>query len=293
MAMSYQQVWQDAYDLDALNVRLHDGVPLDHLADRGRSYRDLMFQRFYPLAAPRPGDRVLEIGGGVGWIMQAVLEGYPGISELVDLDISENMIRRAQERWSHPKVRYQLYDGLTFPFPDDSFDVVYSCACIQHIEKHAAYFVFKEAHRVLKPGGHAVLHLLSIHQLPRPNNYTYEEECRHHLEGRGDHHWHHYYGLDELVAMLAMEIGVSDFDLQVQEGETHQFVHFSKRTGQRFLDADLLQLMYPQSLTLLAERDEALAAVARAQATIEEMRATRRWRFAEALRRTARRRWSR
>lgn len=40
-----------------------------------------------------------------------------------------------------------------FPFPDDSFDVVYSSHVLEHFHKEEAEFLLKEAYRVLKPTG--------------------------------------------------------------------------------------------------------------------------------------------
>src|SRR5262249_20215606 len=152
--------------LASLNLRIHDGVPLDELANRARRYRDAMFETLYPTARPAPGARVLEFGSGVGWIMESMLERFE-LEEIVGLDISRNMVARAQERFTHPNARFVIYDGLTFPFSNDYFHNLYSCAAIQHVEKHIAFLLFKEMYRVLAHGGHAVLHMLSVHHLPR------------------------------------------------------------------------------------------------------------------------------
>ena len=74
-ALGYATTWLEADDLDTLNARLHDGVPIDELLSRAQRYRDTMFGAF-PEAEPRPGDRVLELGSGVGWIMEAMLERF-------------------------------------------------------------------------------------------------------------------------------------------------------------------------------------------------------------------------
>ena len=47
------------------------------------------------------------------------------------------------------------------PFGDQEFDVITSCAVLEHLEKPAK--VFQEFHRVLKPGGKAVLLTPSKH----------------------------------------------------------------------------------------------------------------------------------
>lgn len=240
----YRDIWTREEDLDSLQLRIHDAVPVDQLHNRARTYRQQMFERYFKDARPQSGDHVLEVGSGVGWIMQAVIEKYPSVAEVVGLDISENMISRAQERWTDPRARWQLYDGLHFPFPDGAFQVVYSCAALQHVEKHSAFFVFKEIHRVLQSGGHAVVHLMPTQLMSRVPT-TYEEECLNHITNRTDVHWHHFYSFDELIEILSKAIGVTDLDLQLDENREGLFVHFSKEYGPVFRREELAEIAYP------------------------------------------------
>lgn len=273
---SYSRVWTREESLDSLNRRIHDGVAVEQLAERARVYRDTMFRSVYPAAQPQVGDRVLELGPGVGWIMEALLEAFP-IGEIVGLDISENMARRARERFGDRRARFEVYDGLRFPFPDGHFQVVYSCAAIQHIPKHIAFILFKELHRVLQPGGHAVLHLLSTYFMPKIAE-SYEEECRVQLKG-GDAHWHFFYSFDELAMILSNLIGVDDLDLQPAappmappgEGDDTWIVHFSKGTGRRYLRDDLVHLEYGNRL----EREARLKALEARVLSLEESRPRR------------------
>jgi ubiquinone/menaquinone biosynthesis C-methylase UbiE len=240
----YTEVWTRDEDLESLELRIHDGVPLEQLHQRADRYRSQMFERFFPNAAPKGGDRVLEVGSGVGWIMQAMIEAYPAVSDVVGLDIAENMIRKAKERWTDPRARWELYDGFHFPFPDGYFQVAYSCAALQHVEKHHAFFVFKEIHRVLAPGGHAVLHLMPTQMLARVPT-PFEEECRNHVENRSDVHWHHYYSFDELIEIFGNVIGVDDLDIQLDDHRISLYVHFSKGSGRRLLRNELVDISYP------------------------------------------------
>ncbi len=225
----YVQAWVRPGSLEELNRRIHDGVPLDELAERAADRRDTFFERLFPYARPQKGARVLELGQGVGWIMQAMIERYP-IGEIVGLDVSPVMIESAQERWSDPRVSYQLYDGLHVPLPNDSFDNIYSVACIQHIEKHHAFLVMKELFRVLKAGGHATLHLISVHHLAHTKR-SYEEECWNHVNNV-DAHWMHYYSYDELIVLFSQALGASDLDIKYYR--TSFWVHFSKGTPEKF-----------------------------------------------------------
>ncbi|MDE1828867.1 MAG: class I SAM-dependent methyltransferase [Thaumarchaeota archaeon] len=108
----YKEIWKKNESLESVSKRIHDGVPIEKLFERALGYQNTMFERFFPYAKPSDNDTVMELGSGVGWIMQAVVEKYPNILEIIGLDISENMIKRAKERWNHPKAKIVLYDGL-------------------------------------------------------------------------------------------------------------------------------------------------------------------------------------
>jgi ubiquinone/menaquinone biosynthesis C-methylase UbiE len=244
---TYAATWQADESLEELNERIHDGVPVDKLLDRARSYRDWLFGEF-PEAAPGPGAAVMELGSGVGWIMQAMLEGY-AFESITGLDISANMIKRAQERFSDPRACFVLYDGLTMPFPDGHFKVIYSVAAMQHIEKHAAFLLFEELHRCLAPGGHAIIHLLAVEHIPVAA-VDYHTECLQHVHDEPTH-WHHYYAFDELFVLFSEVIGASDLDLVYEEGSF--LVHFSKGGANRYRRESLLAERHVARLAALAQ----------------------------------------
>jgi 2-polyprenyl-3-methyl-5-hydroxy-6-metoxy-1,4-benzoquinol methylase len=251
---AYKKTWVQPSGLDALNRRIHDGVPVEHLAERAAERRDLCFEELFPYARPAEGAKVLELGPGVGWIMEAMLERYP-IAEIVGLDVSEVMIEAAQQRWTDPRASYVAYDGLRVPLADDTFDNVYSIACLQHIEKHHAFLVMQELVRLLKPGGHGTLHLMSIHHLPI-TRASFEQECWKHV-WNANTHWMHYYSYDEIVVLFSYALGVTDLD--VKFWGTSFWVHFSKGTDRPFHDKDVnretfLQRGVPESIRPRAGR---------------------------------------
>jgi ubiquinone/menaquinone biosynthesis C-methylase UbiE len=101
--------------------------------------------------------RVLEIGLGQGAdSMQIIDRGgiYHGI------DLTEESVRRVKERFelfNRPFAEVQVANAEAIPYKENSFDIVYSHGVIHHspnIEKIVA-----EIHRVLKPGGKAVVML--------------------------------------------------------------------------------------------------------------------------------------
>jgi len=93
-------------------------------------------------------DRVLEIGGGRGF--QAIM-----ISALVDECVSVDVREHPQSDF--PIV---IYDGRTIPFPDASFDRIFSSNVLEHVEDLDT--LLDECARVLKPDG-TMVHILPTH----------------------------------------------------------------------------------------------------------------------------------
>jgi len=100
------------------------------------------------------GKRVLDIGCGSGAC--AVLIAHDlGAEHVTGIDVEEPVCgaarRRAEEAGLSERIKVEKVEPGPFPFPDESFDVVFSKDSIIHIPDKAA--MAKEAFRILKPGG--------------------------------------------------------------------------------------------------------------------------------------------
>ena len=94
------------------------------------------------------GTRILEIGGGTG--LQA--------KQLSKLGFKVETIDLPQSTYSEDRViPVKEYDGKNIPFPDKSFDVVFSSNVLEHIAELDDFFV--ELARVQKPDG-ANVHIM-------------------------------------------------------------------------------------------------------------------------------------
>lgn len=123
--------------------------------------REAMFAASRPVhewlvknAAPRPGQRLLEIAAGPGdtGFMAAPLLGPTG--RLVSSDFAPNMIEAARKRGAElgiENVDYQLLDAQAMDLPDDSFDAAICRWGYMLMPDPAA--AFRETRRVLRPGG--------------------------------------------------------------------------------------------------------------------------------------------
>jgi ubiquinone/menaquinone biosynthesis C-methylase UbiE len=188
--------------LEAVEARIHDGAPREGLRERGLECAQRILA--VPWLSLRPEDTVVEVGSGVGYIMQAVAE-RSGLARVTGLDVAPSMIAHAKARLRRDglpleRFRFERYDGLTFPWPDATVDLFYSIATIQHIPKPHAYQVLLEMHRCLKPGGTAFIQVLSWDFMHK-HGISFATEIQNQIRGAKTH-WHHYYDTRELEAIL-------------------------------------------------------------------------------------------
>jgi SAM-dependent methyltransferase len=98
----------------------------------------------------------LEYGCGPG---RNLIRFAPRFTRVDGVDIAQNNLDKAQINLAHNGVTApSLYktDGSTLPMiAADTYDVVFSVICLQHICCYDIRFsIFQEIHRVLKLGGH-------------------------------------------------------------------------------------------------------------------------------------------
>jgi phosphatidylethanolamine/phosphatidyl-N-methylethanolamine N-methyltransferase len=106
-------------------------------------------------AAERIGGRILEVGVGTG----ISLPDYSRKNRIYGVDISEMMLRKAQERVTDLKLDHveglAVMDACKLEFPDNSFDVVVAQYVVTAVPDPEA--AMDEFTRVLKPGGEIIL----------------------------------------------------------------------------------------------------------------------------------------
>jgi phosphatidylethanolamine/phosphatidyl-N-methylethanolamine N-methyltransferase len=110
-------------------------------------------RRSIALLALKPGERVLIVGAGTG----ADLPFIPPGVEIVAGDLTPAMVERirARARDLGRPVAAEVMDGQALPLPDGSFDAVILHLIVAVIPDPAG--CLREAARVLKPGGRAVV----------------------------------------------------------------------------------------------------------------------------------------
>jgi ubiquinone/menaquinone biosynthesis C-methylase UbiE len=109
------------------------------------------------------GEKMLDVGCGNGSLVFKAKDKY---RELSGIDISPSRIEEAK---STAMNNFGNLDGMSFSscninekidFPDNKFDAATSIAVIEHV--FDPYFVIREIHRVLKPGGIFIVEVPNI-----------------------------------------------------------------------------------------------------------------------------------
>ncbi|MBU2488028.1 MAG: class I SAM-dependent methyltransferase [Proteobacteria bacterium] len=123
-----------------------------------------IFQHHYELcardvAAIQRTGRLLDVGTGPGWLLGHLAREAPGL-ELVGLDVSPAMVKQAGKNLGG-QARMELGNAEDLPFEDGFFDVVVSTGSMHHWKDPVKGL--DEIHRVLAPGGRALVYDLVTH----------------------------------------------------------------------------------------------------------------------------------
>jgi MPBQ/MSBQ methyltransferase len=113
-----------------------------------------------------PGLRVLDVGAGTGFTTEGIAARAPD-AQITMLDQSPHQLERSRRRRVLDGIPRVIGDAEDLPFADESFDRWISAGSIEYWPEPQRAMV--EAHRVLAPGGTAVLigPLRPVHPLTR------------------------------------------------------------------------------------------------------------------------------
>jgi SAM-dependent methyltransferase len=105
--------------------------------------------------------RLLDVGCNWGrWSMAASRRGYRAIG--IDPSLAAVEAAYRVSRQINAPADFLVGDGRHLPFPDHSFDVVFSYSVLQHFSKDDARDSIREAARVTRPGGTVLIQLANL-----------------------------------------------------------------------------------------------------------------------------------
>jgi tRNA (cmo5U34)-methyltransferase len=132
-----------------------DAIATEYDSQREFVIPDL--QQFYSAAvwaaeSPEPEPAILDIGAGTGLLSALLLQKFPG-AEMTLLDISENMLEIARQRFAYRKNITYIMSDYSQGIPPGPYDLVCSALSIHHLTPEDKQSLFRKIFSVLKPGG--------------------------------------------------------------------------------------------------------------------------------------------
>ncbi len=106
------------------------------------------------LASLKKGETVLDLGSGAGFDCFLAANKVSPAGKVIGVDMTAEMVEKAKEnakKGHYVNVEFRLGEIESLPVEDNSVDVVISNCVINLVPDKSA--AFKEAYRVLKPGG--------------------------------------------------------------------------------------------------------------------------------------------
>lgn len=104
----------------------------------------------------QPGENVLDVGSGPGFLASAMAERVGRAGEVCGVDISQELLALAVERYrAQAQLKFLRADAAKLPFPDAYFDVVVITQVLEYLQDVRPALL--EMQRVLRPGGRVLI----------------------------------------------------------------------------------------------------------------------------------------
>jgi ubiquinone/menaquinone biosynthesis C-methylase UbiE len=135
---------------DALASRWDEFTDHDRVRSKLRSELDLMH--------PAPREHIVDLGCGTGNLTAVLLEKLGPEGKVTAVDFSGEMVERAKQKFSDPRVQWYVADAAFLPMPPDGCDRVICFSAWPHFPDAGA--VLRETYRILKDDGRlTILHI--------------------------------------------------------------------------------------------------------------------------------------
>jgi arsenite methyltransferase len=167
------------------------------------------------IAALKPGETVLDLGSGGGFDCFLAARSVGDSGRVIGVDMTADMVGKARQNANKvgvKNVEFRLGEIEHLPVADGSVDVIVS-NCVINLSPEKIN-VFREAFRVLKPGGRlAILDVVALQTLPEKikNDLSLISGCVGGTEKIED------------IARMLQEAGFRDINIQ-PKAESRQFI---------------------------------------------------------------------
>jgi ubiquinone/menaquinone biosynthesis C-methylase UbiE len=110
-------------------------------------------------ASLQPGEQVLDVGCGTGTLAMEVSRLVGRAGHVTGVDPGAQQITRARAKSARRNLSVDFQIGVIeqLPFPDQTFDVVFSTLMMHHLPKGLKRQGLGEINRVLRPGGRLII----------------------------------------------------------------------------------------------------------------------------------------
>ncbi|MFH1726296.1 MAG: class I SAM-dependent methyltransferase [Elusimicrobiota bacterium] len=128
---------------DPANIAQPDDETLEEAQDR-------KFRSAAEELEVQPGDKFLDVGCGYGYMVNLVEKDF-GCRNVLGITLSENQVATGYSK----NLKLRHYHELE---PDGSFDKIYTCGMVSHLDRSEIRRYYRHIHGLLKSGGRFWMH---------------------------------------------------------------------------------------------------------------------------------------
>jgi len=136
--------------------------PVELLEMRAERDYARMALHLLDLATPHASEALIEVGCGTGALLRRIVQ-HTGMAQVTGLDINGFLLQEARtlavQEGLGDRLRFEKGSAEAVPFPDNTFDIVYSCTVMEEVD---AERMLAELVRIAKPGGRVAVGVRAV-----------------------------------------------------------------------------------------------------------------------------------